>query len=87
MKPTDFVIPMTLTILFMMGIWTVDVSTACLINKPFIEGGCMMYGVFNKPVEAMVTYHVGLILATFGFTAISFWFLFRIEKAETSREG
>ncbi len=82
MKPTNFTIPMALTILFMMGIWTVDVSTACMINEPYIEGGCVMVNVFNYPVEAVVTYHIGLIMATMGFATCSFWMLFKIEEAE-----
>ena len=72
-------------VIFVMSIWTIDVSVSC-INMGSNCGG--MVGLMNfyyevdKLQSPIMTYHLGIILSIMSFTAVMFLMVHKIETLE-----
>jgi len=81
MNATNYAVVITLTMIFMMSLWCIDVSTSCMINSPnLIRGECYMYGILNKPTSPVVAYHIGMIQAILAFASTVFYLTSQTER-------
>jgi len=79
MKPSNAFILVIVTILFVASLWLVDVSVSAMINEGVVVS---LFGI-STPV---VTYHIGLVLATSMYMVGISWLLFIIEFKEKKCE-
>ena len=77
MNTTNYIVIITLVMIFMMGLWCIDVSASCMIISPNLKRGeeCYMYNILNKPVHPTITYHIGLILSMMTFASTVFYLI------------